>query len=547
MMKYQTIADKNIIIYFILIIFLGFIVYSNSINSGFIWDDHLLVKDNLYIRNLPNIGKFFSGAISTDTNAKYFFYRPLQMISYAIEYSLWKLDARGYHLVNIFLHILVALAIFWFITLLYADIFLACLTAILFVVHPIHIESVSYISGLSDTLGALFMFLCLALYIRSKSYVIMGLAYIAALLSRETGLILPVLILVYHFAFRKKINFKYFLFILEITFAYILLRIIFFKPEIICLTSIFQRFLGFFAALTTYLRLLVFPLDLHMAYGLKTFSLIHTNVITGFLIFVFLLFYALRKKKDNELIFFSIFWFLVALLPVSNIYPIDAYMSEHWLYIPSIGFFLILAKGLMYLYKKKFCYPIAIISIITLLTFYSILTIRQNEYWKNSVFFYKRTLKYAPYDLRLYINLGNAYADIGRFQRAIYWYKKALIHAPNNWKLYLNLGAAYADMGRLQKAIYWYKKALKINPDSISVYNNLGVLYIHLGKCKGAISSYRKALEINPDYARAYFGLAEAYFYDKQYNLAIKYCDEAVKFQYNVPKEFLDMLSSYRE
>ncbi len=547
MMKYQTIADKNIIIYLILIIFLGCIVYSNSINSGFIWDDHLLVKDNLYIRNLPNIGKFFSGAISTNTNAKYFFYRPLQMISYAIEYSLWKLDARGYHLVNIFLHILVTLAIFWFINILYADIFLACLTAILFIVHPIHIESVSYISGLSDTLGALFIFICLSLYIRSKSYVIVGLTYIAALLSRETGLILPALILIYHFAFRKKINFKYFLFILEITFVYILLRIIFFKPEIICLTSIFQRFLGFFAALTAYLRLLVFPVNLHMAYGLKTFSLISANVIAGFLIFVFLPFYALKKKKDNGLIFFSIFWFLVALLPVSNIYPVNAYMSEHWLYIPSIGFFLILAKGLMYLYKKKFYYPISIISIVTLLIFYSLLTIRQNEYWKNPVFFYKRTLKYAPDDLRLYINLGNAYADIGKFQKAICWYKKALIHAPNNWKLYLNLGAAYADMSRLQEAVCWYKKALKINSYSISIYNNLGVLYVRFGKCKEAILSYRKALEINPDYARAYFGLAEAYFYDKQYDLAIKYCDEAVKFRYNVPKEFLDMLNSYRK
>nr|MBU1327756.1 tetratricopeptide repeat protein [Candidatus Omnitrophota bacterium] len=546
-MKYQTIADKNIIIYFILIISLGFVVYFNSINSGFIWDDHLLVKDNLYIRNLPNIGKFFSGAISTDTNTKYFFYRPLQMVSYAIEYSLWKLDARGYHLVNIFLHISVAFAIIWFINILYADIFLACLTAILFIVHPVHIESVSYISGLSDMLGALFIFICLSLYIRSKSYAIIGLTYIAALLSRETGLILPALILIYHFAFKKKINFKHFLFILEITFTYILLRVIFLKPEIIYFTSIFQRVLGFFAALTTYFRLLVFPLDLHMAYGLKTFSLINANVITGFLIFVFLLFYALKKKKDNELIFFSIFWFLVALLPVSNIYPINAYMSEHWLYVPSIGFFLILAKGLVCLYKNKNFYPIAIISIVTLLTIYSLLTIRQNEYWKDPVFFYKRTLKYAPHDLRLYINLGNAYADTGKFQKAIYWYKKALIRAPNNWKLYLNLGAAYADMGRLQKAVRWYKKALKINPDSISVYNNLGVLYIRLGKCKEAISSYRKALEINPDYARAYFGLAEAYFYDKQYNLAIKYCDEAVKFKYNVPKEFLDMLNSYRK
>ncbi len=547
MMKYQTITDKNIIARLILIIFLGFIIYSNSINSGFIWDDHLLVKDNLYIRNLANTGKFFSGAVSTDTKATYSFYRPLQMISYAAEYSLWKLDARGYHLVNIFLHILTALALFWFINLLYADIFLACLTAILFIVHPVHIESVSYISGLSDTLGALFIFICLSFYIRSKSYAIVGLTYIAALLSRETGLILPVLILIYHLAFRKKIDFKYFLFILGITFTYILLRAIFLKPEITCLTSVFQRFLGFFAALAAYLRLLALPLNLHMAYGLKAFSLINANVIAGFLMFVFLLFYALRKKKDNDLIFFSIFWFLFALLPVSNIYPINAFMSEHWLYIPSVGFFLILAKGLVYLYRNKKFYPIAIISIATLITFYSFMTIRQNEYWKNPVFFYKRTLKYAPDDLRLYINLGNAYADIGKFQKAIYWYKKALIRAPNNWKLYLNLGAAYADRGRLQEAVRWYKKALKINPDSISIYNNLGVLYVRFGKCKEAISSYRKALEINPDYARAYFGLAEAYFYDKQYNLAIKYCDEAVKFQYNVPKEFLDMLSSYKE
>ena len=150
----------------ILIIILGSVIYSNSLNGAFIWDDDTLVKENLYIRNWSNIGKFFAGNISTDKSPGFKFYRPFQMITYAIDYSLWKLNVKGYHLTNILLHISVALLLYWLVNILYGDRLFSLLTSIFFVTHPIHTEAIAYISGRSDPLSAFFMLLCFIFYVK---------------------------------------------------------------------------------------------------------------------------------------------------------------------------------------------------------------------------------------------------------------------------------------------------------------------------------------------------------------------------------------------
>jgi tetratricopeptide (TPR) repeat protein len=540
-----------------LIIILGFAVYSNTLNNRFVWDDYSYVEGNTYIKNWSHIPKVFTEDIGACAGYKAYFYRPIQMITYMIDYSFWGLNVKGYHLTNIFLHILVALVIYWLINILYDNLLLSFLTSVLFVAHPIHTETVAFISGRTDSLAALFMLLCLVFYIKylylenAKIYILTFLSYILALLSKENSVILPILLLLYHYAFRKKIKINKFISILGITFVYVLLRVTILKsllPDTPSLTTLFLKIPGFFAAITNYFRLILLPFDLHMGYGYTFFHFTYPQTIFGILILFLLLAYAFIKRKSDKLMFFSLLWFFVTLLPVSSIYPInDSYMYEHWLYFPSIGLFLILAEKFCFIYKIKRYRVFATFFMVSIVVFYSSLTIRQNEYWREPISFYERTLKYAPDSWRLYNELGLEYMNIGKTKEAIASYKKALEINPNLVGVYYNLGILYHNIGNTEEAIRIYKKALEIDSGYVQAYVNLGNIYYAIGNTEEAARLYKKALEVNPNFAIAHNNLALIYYYEKQYSLAIKHCDKARELGYKVHPQFLDFLKAYRK
>jgi tetratricopeptide (TPR) repeat protein len=304
-------------------------------------------------------------------------------------------------------------------------------------------------------------------------------------------------------------------------------------------------------------------------------------VILGIVILISSITYVFNKRNSNRLVFFSICWFFITLLPQSNLYPINAYMAEHWLYLPSIGFFLIVGNGLSFLYRRRDTRILTICLITGLLTFYSYLTIRQNSYWREPIAFYKRTLKYVPDSPRIYYSLGGIYHDMGKKEEAIALYKKAieinptyakaynnlgLVYKdigkgkeaidlfkkavainPNHAYAYNNLGGIYHDMGKKEEAITLYKKAIAINLNSAEAYYNLGNIYRDMGKKEEAITLYKKAIAINPDFAEVYNNLAIVYYNDKQYDLAVEHCDLAIKFGYKVDPEFLKLLKPHRK
>jgi tetratricopeptide (TPR) repeat protein len=361
----------------------------------------------------------------------------------------------------------------------------------------------------------------------------MLLSYILALLSREASLILPVLFLVYHYVFKEKIKTKEFFSILGLTFLYALLRFTLLGGLLAgdppAATTVLERLPGFFVAVTNYLKLLILPFNLHMEYGYRQFNLAEPKVIIGIGIFVISLIYAFRQRKANKLISFSILWFFIGLLPVSDIYPVNAYMAEHWLYLPSLGFFLFLAWAIDSLYKKKGFRIISIILTISLLAFYSYLAIKQNNYWREPITFYKRTLAFTPNSPRMLNNLGDAYDKIGKKEEAVMLYREAIKFDPRCAEAYNNIGNINVSIGKYLDAVVAYKQALAINSNYVEIYNNLAGAYLLVGKPEDAITALKKAIEINPGYAMSYSNLAKIYFNLRQYDLAVRYYDEAVK------------------
>ena len=589
--------EKTINIFGIcLIIILGFLVYANSLKGEFIYDDISLIKFNDYIKDWSNLPKILIENIGAGNWQQSNFNRPLQMITYMLDYSLWNLNTVGYHITNIVLHILVSLCIYFLIKILYKNSYLALLSSLLYVVHPLHTETVAYISGRADSLAALFILLCMILYIKQQSvknsvlFIFILLSYLCALLSKEYSLITPLLLLFYSYTFKEKLQVKEFLSILIITVVYLITAgaTLQFVPRAGGITF-FQSLPGYFFAIVEYLRLLFVPLNLHMGYGIRTFSFSNLRVIGGIIISLILLSYALRKNKTKNLASFSILWFFITLLPHSNlIYPTNAFMAEHWLYLPSMGFFLILAQSIIALYKTRKQMIAAIILTIGILFFYSVLTIKQNKYWKDPIFFYKRTLQYAPDNWQLHYNLGINYANSGNNQEAIAAFRKALELNPKNIDTYLNLsdlyyssghkrgsvdllmqaiemnpreallyyslGNLYMMMGEEQKSFDAFERSIQLDPKFVLAYNCLGKIYNARGSKKESLEMFNKTLELlkeanaaTSDIALVHTTLAEAYYYTGQYDLAIQHYDKAIQLGYKISPDFLKLLESSKK
>ncbi len=564
---------RNIILSVILIIMLGFTVYANSINGAFIWDDSHLVEDNLYIRDWANFPKLFTEGMAAGADAPtlYSFYRPLQLITYTIDYSIWKLDVRGYHLTNILLHVLASLAVFWLVTTLYKDWKLSLFTSLFFVVHPVHTEAISYIAGRADSLVLLFMLVSFVFYIKALRqdkiifYVLMTASYILAIFSKELSLILPFLLLLYHYTFRQKWKLKAILPILAVHFTYIVMRLTvlsFLFSHIAHKTTYMQRVAGFFIAMTNYIKIMILPLHLHMEHGNSFFDFTYPKVWLGIIAVIALIALIIKTRAARNIVFFSLVWFLITLAPSSGLlYPINAYMAEHWLYLPSIGIFLLLSKGLMLLYQEKGLKVVSIGAVVLFLGFYSFLTVDQNSYWKAPIPFYERTIKYANNSSRVHFNLGNEYRKIQQDQKAIGLYKKAIkirpdyvdahynmgkvyehrneqekaiaayqaviAHDPNYDKAHYNLGNMYYESGRVQEAISAYERTIQINPHHIKAYNNLGIAYVAIQRYEEAEDLLKKAIVLDPDYAMSYGNLAIYYFGRQNYNKAVEYYNRA--------------------
>lgn len=517
---------------------LGLIIYANSLTGQFIWDDEYLVQKNVLIRNWSNLPKIFTSDVGAGAGKPFDYYRPLHVASYIIDYSLWGLNVIGYHLTSIILHILVTLCLYRFVLLLYNNRRLSLITSIFFLTTPINVETIASISVRGDILSVLFMLLCFIFYIKLlhenkiNLYILMLLSYILALLAKENSLIFSALLLLYHYTFKEKIKFKLFAPVAIIAAIYIILRLALLKAVLLStswVTSAPERIPGFFIAITNYLRILILPFDLHAEYGEKLFAFTNPKAVLGIVLFLALLIYGFIKKKNNGLIFFSICWFLIALLPTSNIYPLAFYMTEHWLYLPSIGFFLLLAHVLNNLLAKK-RFRLGIITFIAaIVIFYSCLTIRQNNYWKEPVSFFERTLKYAPDSARINNNLGTLYTDMGRYEKAIDYLNRVIHYDSLYVKAYNNLGNVYYKMGDREKAASFYEKALEIDPNYEEAYYNLGIIYNETGLKEKAAALLKKAIEANPEYVSAYNNLAVIYMDAQKYGEALSLLNNAIK------------------
>jgi tetratricopeptide (TPR) repeat protein len=533
---------------------LSLLLYANILPGKFLWDDYGLVRDNAQIKSLTGIKKIFVTDIGTGSSTASNFYRPIQMLTYALDYSLWQLNPTGYHLTSIFFHLAVALAVYWLASLLFKDYWLSFLASALFIIHPIHTETVAYISSRADIIAALFFLLTFIFYIKHlnsgshKPLVFALLFYPLALLAKENSLVLPLLLLFYHYIFRVKVKLRIFLFFLLEISGYFLLRLAVLKSQPIIPFGnepFYYRLPGFCLAIGEYVRLILLPFNLHMEYGLRLFKFSHPGSTAGALILSAALF-CMFKKWKNKIWPFAIGWFFITLFPVSNIYPINAYMAEHWIYLPSVGVFIAASYAILSLHRLKYYRLFAKILIILLVFYYAHLTTQQNNYWRSPLLLLERTLRYAPSSPRVNNELGNEYAGIGDSKKAAEFYKKAIIANPRYKSAYIGLGNLYYAVDKPVEALAMYQKAAGFFPDSPEPYVGLGNTLLKLRRGEEAVSAYEKAIALQPDASYIYHNIAVAYFSLKKYGPAVKYFDKASKLGYPQNPQLEESLRPYR-
>lgn len=533
---------------FIFLIFLiTIIVYANSLVNPFIWDDLMLIGENYQIKHHSNFFKIFTSSLAPSpysNSTLTIYYRPIQTLTYIFDYHIFRLNPWGYHLSNVLLHVVCVLLIYSFISLLTKDKIISIITSLLFAVHPIHTEAVTYISGRADILAAIFFLLTLIIYIRYLSSAkIRGLyiffsafTYILSILCKEVVLVLPFIIILYNFRFlpNKRLN-KPLVIYLIITVVYIAVSYFLFGFHKTHLLS-YKSSLGFriataLKALFIYLGLLIFPHGLRM----ERISPIINSIwdvsvflsLLGFLTLVILII----RYRNSKLFFFATFWFLLNSFSISGIpVRLNAVMAEHWLYIPSIGYFLIIGLFFRTLQKDKVLTRNALIFIISVIAlFYSLVTIRQNRVWSDEEQFYKRIIHYSPESSRAHFNLAVVYQKKNKHDEAIKEYKRVQEIDPSYFFVYNNLGNLYASKGMYDMAEKEYIQSIKNNPDYFLTYNNLGHLYALRQEYSKAIDEYKKSIRLNPFYSESHNNLGLAYLESDNYRDAEREFKEALK------------------
>lgn len=510
------------------------IVFSGSLKNNFAWDDKFLIVNNPDIKYSACIPKIFNNQLYEGGGMHSNFYRPIQLLSFMVDYRMWKLNPFGYHLTSLFLHIFNSALVYLIIVAISSSPYIAFITGSLFGIAPAISGVTFYIPARSDLLMALFLFLSMWFLIKYRQkgkgmlHVLSVISFALALLCKEMAVVLPLLLLLIvtlppqQGRSRWRLLFPY----LAILLVYALLRATIFnfaKGHILVIDDLsfsstlplWVRLLTDFKIIFLYMKILILPFGLHMEWFVEPVrDIFHSDIslyIAGFILAILVL---KKTASKNKLILFGSLWFLFALLPVLNIYPISVLFGEGWLYVPSVGFFIVLSAIFQDIIKPRFGKIFSGILIALLLVYYAFFTIFYGAVWKDSVSVFSNVLKYeknSPFIYLTYNNLGTAYYDKGDFARSIEYCKKSVSLNPGYSEAYNNLGIAYVATGKTVRAMKAFRKAIRLKKDFVSGYCNLGHLYASVGFKDRAVEILSAAIKIDPNSYKAYCDLGYVY------------------------------------
>lgn len=519
----------------IFIFMFSFILFSPSLKNDFVWDDVEVISKSQVPFDASNIINTIVPTVDINKKARY--YRPIVYTSMVSDYAAWGVTPFGFHLSNL-VFFSVSAVLFYFMIIALLRGFnkrraepVAFVSALVFVVHPIHVESVSWVAGRTDVLCGLFFFLAVLCHVvshrRAWVLVLSALGFALALLSKEVAVTFLAVVLLYDLLsvqlIKRSSIVRYILYIaILILYLYLRGRAFVNIPEVgetiinntapesadvtdqaqgVSNSAIYlEAVKAIFNSTLLYLNKLIIPYNLN-AFISRVPKEIYYTIAACFLALVLGAVSIWSIIKRENVTAFSILWVLITLSPslIVAVYPIASTpMAERYLFIPSAGFCLLLGYLLIQAGSRVELRRLAWAFGIIIIAVFSILTVQRQSVWQNDLYLWRDATLKSPYHPLPHTNYGFALSGTGAYEEAIREYKIALLpemgDSPRGKSVTANnLGLVYIETEDYTLAESWFNKALEFDPSNGRTYYHLGLISFIKGKEGGSSDNYLQA------------------------------------------------------
>jgi protein O-mannosyl-transferase len=529
-------------------------------------DDQHYLFDSPHVRN----GVTWQGIVWAFQTGYFSNWHPLTWISFMLDSQIFGMKPAGFLLTNLVLHTANCLLLFVWLKAITRKIWPSALVAALFAWHPLHVESVAWVSERKDVLSTLFFLLTLIAYSsyaklssnrnesdvshkteRGKHHHYLSLLFFMfGLMSKPMVVTLPfVLLLLDYWPLRRFDLFKLDSLRVDLprlTLEKLLYFILAFAASVVTVVvqraggavsslggvSLFRRLANSLIAYFDYVSNTLWPVNLSAVYPMPLDLSIGTAIVAG-IVLVFISALVLKGAKSFPFAVTGWLWFLGTLVPVIGLVQVGAQaMADRYMYIPSIGLFILLAWGLqelvLSLAKRRIAFVAATVAALGVCL---VCTRIQLGYWQNSETLFRHALAVMPNNYLAYDNLGKALQDQGRSDEAIASWTKAVQLAPGYSEAQYNLGTALLEQGRHAESIVHLQAAVKAAPGDANAHQNLANAYLKLGELAQATAEYAESATLAPDVPVFRRVLGSALLRQSKWNDAALVLSDAVRLE----------------
>jgi tetratricopeptide (TPR) repeat protein len=534
-------------------------VYLQVWNHEFVgYDDDGYVTENVRVKNgltLDNIIWAFKTPHKSN-------WHPLTWVSHLLDVELFGMQSGRHHMTNVLFHILNSLLLFGVFRKMTGKVWQSGFVAAMFALHPLHVESVAWVSERKDVLSMFFWMLTLWSYARYAEYPqikryipVIGFLTLG-LMAKPMLVTLPFVLLLLDYWPLKRVQFntsnkdtamaaqrfsvgflireKAPFFVLSLTSCFIT----FFAQKKGGAIGAFEthpfsvRVANAFVSYLEYIQKMIWPDNLAVLYPYPG-TISRWQLIAALIVLSGISFLAIRYLKQLPWLGVGWFWYLGTLVPVIGLVQVGVQaLADRYTYIPLTGLFIIFAWGLTQLMAGWRHRRIAISAICAAL-FPILMTTAwtQASYWQNSLTLFTHALDVTSDNYVIHNNLGFELALKGQADDALKHYREALRINPDFEIAYINLGKALLLKGKLDESVRYYQALLEIKPGYARVHHNLGLTLLRKGDTENAIFHFREALRINNDYAEVYNSLGAAMVSKGKIKEAISHFRQALQIK----------------
>jgi tetratricopeptide (TPR) repeat protein len=553
------------------------------------FDDPLYVTENLHIQG----GITLKGVTWAFTTFHAGNWHPLTWLSHMLDVQFFGLKAGWHHLMNLLFHIASTLLLFLVLHRMTKALWQSAFVAALFALHPLHVESVAWVSERKDVLSTFFWMLTMGAYVfyvekpEVKRYVLTLFFFALGLMAKPMLVTLPFVLLLLDYwplkrlrygtadpknpaealppsapvqqkrkskkqhTVKEKVQAKK---PTDSPYQWTLIRplvwekIPFFILTVLssAVTYVAQwkggamkpleaiafdgRIANALVSYVAYIAKMIWPANLAFLYP-HPGMVPHWQILGAVLFLALSTFLILRMVRRVPYLTVGWLWYLGTLVPVIGIVQVGLQgMADRYTYVPSIGLFIMIAWGVPELFNRwRYKKNALAVLSVLILSMLTIGTWKQVHYWQNSLTLFGRTLEVTSNNYIIHNELGNTLKAQGKLDEAISQYNKALRINPNYAYAHNNLGTALQEQGRLTEAISHYAEALRNNKNFADAYNNMGTVLQEQGSFQEAARHYIEAIRLRPDYEKPYINLGETFAAQGKYGEAMEYYTKALR------------------